>query len=243
MSTPPLTAFVAGATGYTGREVVRALRARDLRVIAHVRPDSSSLSEWRSRFAALGAEIDTTAWNEDAMTATLARAQPGVVLALLGTTRARAKEAEKRHEDAARESYEAIDYGLSALLLRASVKAGSRPRFVYLSSMGVTDSAPGAYLKVRARLERELRQSGLPFVIARPSFITGESERDQPRAMERLGASVADALLGAAALVGAKSLRDKYASIDPRELAEGLVRAALDPAVVDEVLETDALRP
>jgi hypothetical protein len=60
--------------------------------------------------------------------------------------------------------------------------------------------------------------------------------------MERVGASVADALLGAAALVGAKGLRDRYASIDPRVLAEGMVRAALDPAGGDRVLETAALR-
>ena len=236
------TAFVAGATGYTGREVVRALHARGVRAVAHVRPDSPRLEEWRARFAEQGAEVDATPWDEAAMIATLKRLRPDVVFALLGTTRARAKEAAKRDEDASRQSYEAVDYGLSAILLHAAIEAGNKPRFVYLSAMGVSDEARGAYFQVRARLERELRASGLPYTIARPSFITGEGERDSPRPMERIGASMADALLGAAALVGAKGLRDKYASIDPKVLAEGLVRGALDPAGGDRVLETDALR-
>src|SRR3954471_13568122 len=106
MTASPALAFVAGATGYTGREVVRALRARGLRVIAHVRPDSARLGEWRGRFAAMEVEVDATPWNDDAMAATMERLQPDVVFALLGTTKARAREAEQRHEDASHQSYE-----------------------------------------------------------------------------------------------------------------------------------------
>ena len=40
-------AFVAGATGYTGREVVRLLAERGVRTLAHVRPDSSSSAAGR----------------------------------------------------------------------------------------------------------------------------------------------------------------------------------------------------
>jgi uncharacterized protein YbjT (DUF2867 family) len=236
-----LCAFVAGATGYTGREVVRDLRARGIRAVAHVRPDSSRLEEWRARFGDGGAEVDATPWEEEAMTATFERLRPNLVFALLGTTKKRASKAAAAGEDASRETYEAVDYGLSALLLRAAVKAGHRPRFVYLSSMGVSEDARGQYLKVRARLERELRESGLPYTIARPSFITG-SDRDEDRPMERLGAGVGDALLGAAALLGAKRLRDRYASIDPKTLAESLVRFAIEPAGENKVLEADALR-
>ncbi len=121
-SSAPTVAFIAGATGYTGREVVRALRARGIRAVAHVRPDSAQLDTWRARFEAMGAEVDATPWDDAAMQATLAALRPSLVFALLGTTRARAKEAEKRHEDAASQSYEAVDYGLSAILLRASVR-------------------------------------------------------------------------------------------------------------------------
>ena len=112
------TAFVAGATGYTGQAVVQALRARGVRVFAHVRRDSPRLDEWRRRFDALGAHTDTTPWEENAMRATLAEALPHAVFALLGTTRARVAQARTRGAD---DSYETVDYGLSALLLRATL--------------------------------------------------------------------------------------------------------------------------
>ena len=57
-------AFVAGATGYTGRAVVRELTDRGLECIAHVRPDSPRLEEWRRVFTAMGATFDCTPWGD-----------------------------------------------------------------------------------------------------------------------------------------------------------------------------------
>ncbi len=50
-----------GATGYTGRAVVSELRERGFEVVAHVRPDSTQLDEWRSRFAQLGFGLESLA--------------------------------------------------------------------------------------------------------------------------------------------------------------------------------------
>ena len=50
--------FVVGATGLTGRHVAEVLVARGHGAVAHVRPDSPRLAEWRTRFEALGAELD-----------------------------------------------------------------------------------------------------------------------------------------------------------------------------------------
>ncbi|HEX6693612.1 MAG TPA: hypothetical protein VF035_02800, partial [Longimicrobiales bacterium] len=61
-----ITAFVAGATGYTGAEVVRQLATSDTHVVAHVRPDSTALPAWRARFSAAGAAVDVTPWSRDA---------------------------------------------------------------------------------------------------------------------------------------------------------------------------------
>ena len=85
--------FVAGATGYTGREVVRACAERGVETVAHVRPDSTSRDEWERRFAAMGARADATPWEPQAMRATLAALRPTHVFALLGTTQARSKRA------------------------------------------------------------------------------------------------------------------------------------------------------
>lgn len=72
----PQRAFVAGATGLTGRFVVRHLRALGHDVVAHVRPDSSRLSEWRAAFAATGAVVDTSPWDADAIARSLSGHRP-----------------------------------------------------------------------------------------------------------------------------------------------------------------------
>ena len=230
-------AFVAGATGYTGREVVRALVARGVMTVAHVRPDAPRLEEWRDRFAADGALVDETPWEEAAMTTTFTRLRPTHVFALLGTTRARSR-AEAR---SAADGYERIDYGLTALLLRAALAAGSQPRFVYLSAAGVRERSGNPYIAVRWRMERELAGSGLLYVIARPSFITGP-DREESRPAERIAATVADALGAFAGALGATGFRDRYRSTSAATLARALVRLALDPATADGVVESEALR-
>ena len=233
-------AFVAGATGLTGRSVVASLRRRGAAVAAHVRPDSPRLDAWRTRFEALGAEVDTSAWAEAAMRETLRHREVTHVFALLGTTRARARRVERAGGDPAKETYEAVDYGLTAVLRRAAEGSGARPRFVYLSSMGVRDGTRNAYLAARARLERELRAGSLPYTIVRPSFIVGE--RDEVRAGEAVGAALGDGLLALLGASGARRLRDRYRSIRAEDLAEALVRLALDPAAADRVVAADELR-
>jgi uncharacterized protein YbjT (DUF2867 family) len=232
-----IIAFVAGATGYTGRAVVRALARQGARVVAHVRPDSPRMDAWRDRFGSLGAEVDDTAWDADAMTRTLQGLAPTHVFALLGTTRARAK-----HEGmGATEAYEKIDYGLTALLVDAAAQCSVLPRFVYLSAAGVAQSSSNPYVRARWRAEQHLRESGLPWTIARPSFITGE-DRDERRPLERLGATISDRMLSVAGALGARKLRDRYRSTDNTTLAEGLVRIALDPARESRIVYSEDLR-
>jgi uncharacterized protein YbjT (DUF2867 family) len=236
------TAFVAGATGYTGREVVRELCERDgVAAVAHVRPDSGALGDWRERFKGLGADVDTTAWDEGAMTAALRETRPTHVFALLGTLSARMAEARKDGLDPETLSYEAVDYGLTALLMRSCVAADISPRFVYLSSAGVRESAPGDYLRVRHRMETELLASGLPYTIARPSFISGP-DRPEPRPFERLGAGLADTALFVAGAFGATKVRDRYHSTDAATLAGALVRLAFDEDSMNRIVESEDLR-
>jgi nucleoside-diphosphate-sugar epimerase len=232
-------AFVAGATGYTGREVVRALVARGVEVVAHVRPQSQNLTAVLAELGAEGALTDTTPWEEEALRGTLLKHRPDVVFALLGTTRARGAAA--RRAGAPRESYESVDYGLTAMLLRASVACASRPRFVYLSSLGAGRPSSNAYLSARYKAEAEVRASGLPYAIARPSFVTGP-DRKESRPMERAAATVSDAVLGVAAHMGGGALRARYASMSAKELAAALVSLALDEAAPAVVAETADLR-
>ncbi|MBI5528400.1 MAG: NAD(P)H-binding protein [Deltaproteobacteria bacterium] len=236
------TAFVAGATGFTGREVVRALVEQGVRAFAHVRPDSPRFSEWQKRFSEMGALADSTAWTEDAMAETLGRLAPDVMFGLLGTTRARAKA--ERAATGKRVDYETIDHALTALLLKAALRSGHRPRFVYLSAAGTPDGDRpplSAYGAARWKTEREVKTSGLPFVIARPSFIAGPGREDD-RPAERFGVAVADGALRAAGVLGMRRLSERYRSTTNTALAQSLVRLALDPAAAGRVYESEALR-
>lgn len=219
--------------------MVHELAIRGVRTIAHVRPDSSRLAEWRARFAALGAEADATPWEHDAMRDRLRAIRPDVVFALLGTTRARAREgtgASRRPE-----TYDAIDYGLTSLLLRAVVDAKLRSRFVYLSAIGVREGTRNAYLRARWKMETELRSSGIPFTIARPSFITGD-DREESRPAERFAARLANVALAVAGAAGAGMMRDRYRSMTGGELAAALVTVALSPGWENRTLDAAGLR-
>lgn len=217
-----MTAFVLGATGFVGREVVRQLCVRGARTIAHVRPDSGSLARWREKLEALGAAVDTTPWEIAAMTARLRVVEPAQIYVLIGTTRSRAK------TDAVEGNiYEAIDLGLTQLAVTAARASERRPRIVYLSSIGAAPKARSAYLAARGRAEQAVMSSGLPWVIARPSIITGE--RDDGRLGERSAAVIGDGLLAVAGVLGGKRLRARYQSTTPDILASALIRLGEAP--------------
>jgi uncharacterized protein YbjT (DUF2867 family) len=211
-----MTAFVLGATGFVGREVVRQLCVRGTKTYAHVRPDSKSLVEWQTRFGELGAEVDTTAWDVAALAARWRELKPDQVYVLIGTTRSRAK------ADAVQGNiYEQVDYGLTKLAVDAARASEVSPRIVYLSSVGADPKARSAYLSWRGKAEEAVTTSGLPWAIARPSIITGE--RDESRVGERTAAIVGDGLLAVAGIF-AKNLRDRYRSTTPDVLASSLIR-------------------
>lgn len=229
-------AFVAGATGYTGREVVRLLGERGIETHMHVRPDSSQLDRWTEYASSCGVHLDTTPWRSQAFDARFQALKPTHIFALLGTTKARARKVGRSGGNADMNTYETVDYGLTMELFEAGLKMDETPRFVYLSSAGSSPNAAGAYLKVRHRIESALEVSYVNHVSIRPSFITG-SGRDDGRPMERVGAALSDRFLGVAALLGAGKLRDRYQSITNTQLAKAVIHYGLlgqgSPAVVE----------
>jgi nucleoside-diphosphate-sugar epimerase len=218
--------------------VVAALRQQGVDCVAHVRPDSSTLETWRERFQALGAKVDTTPWQSAAMDTTLATLRPDCVFALLGTTRSRGRRV--RREVGKVENYATVDVGLTLMLYDAVRRSGALSRFIYLSSVGVRPDARTQYLAARALVERTITDGPLPYIIARPSFITGP-DRDEVRPGERVGAWVSNVALGVARMVGARQLWARYRSTTAPILAEALVRAARDPRS-NRILESEELR-
>jgi len=228
-----VTAFVLGATGFVGREVVRQLCVRGTKTYAHVRPDSSRLADWQQRFGELGATVDTTPWDVAALAARWRELKPAQVYILIGTTRSKAK-SDKLEGDI----YEAVDLGLTKLAVEAARASEVKPRIVYLSSVGADASARSAYLRARGKAEEVVKTSGLPWVMARPSIITGE--REDGRLGERTAAVVGDGLLAVAG-VFSRQLRARYRSTTPDVLASALIRIGEAPEH-DKIVDGAELR-
>ena len=217
-----MTALVLGATGFVGREVVRQLCVRGTKTIAHVRPDSSKVDAWRATFGELGATVDTTPWEAPALAARIRELDPAQIYILIGTTRSKAK------ADAVEgDIYEKVDLGLTQLTVEAATASERTPRLVYLSSVGADRTARSAYLRARGKAEDVIRAAKLPWVIARPSIITGD--REDGRLGEKSAAVVGDGLLAVAGVLGGKKLRDRYRSTTPDVLASALIRLGEAP--------------
>ncbi len=232
-----MRAFVAGATGYVGQAIVRLLASRGVETLAHIRPDSSRLDEHRAMFESHGAIVDVTPWDDAAMTQRFQAFEPHLVFACLGTTTRRRRTA----AEPANETYEAIDYGLTAILVRASAALSAMPRFVYLSSAGTAANSRSSYLAARWKVETDILAAELPYTIARPAIISGPN-RTENRPAERLGAFLGDAVLGVAAAIGAQKLRDSWASLNAEELALALVEFAMSADGLNRVLDAGELR-
>jgi len=217
-----MTAFVLGATGFVGREVVRQLCVRGTKAFAHVRPDSSKVAEWRTTFGELGAEVDTTAWDAAALAARWRELAPAQIYVCIGTTRNKAKS-----DNVQGDIYEAVDLGLTKLAVDGARGSETKPRIVYLSSVGADANARSAYLRARGKAEDVVKNSGLPWVIARPSIITGD--RDDSRFGEKAAGVVGDGLLAVVGAFGGKQLRARYRSTTPDVLASALIRIGEAP--------------
>ena len=226
-----MTAFVLGATGFVGREVVRQLAVRATPVVAHVRPKSAA--EWTPKLEALGAKVDTSEWDAAALSAAIDAAAANQLYVLIGTTKSRAKS-----ESVDGDIYEKIDYGLTRIAVDAAIASKAKPRLVYLSGLGADANARGAYMKARGKAEDAVRSSGLAWVIARPAIITGE--RDESRPGERAGAIVGDGLLAVAGLFS-KNVKAKWSSTTPDVLASALIRIG-ESSEHDRVFDGQALR-
>jgi NADH dehydrogenase len=147
-------AFVAGATGYTGRALLVELpRLR---------------SAWTARPHARkpGALPDAVVCDpRDVAALTGGMRGCDAVVQLIGTVRANFGEGD----------YEAIDYG-TTVALGTAAKAAGVPRLLLLSSVGAA-SGRGSYLGWKKKTEDWVIGSGLEYTIVRPSAIVGAGRR------------------------------------------------------------------
>lgn len=229
-----MRAWIAGATGYTGQAVAAEVVRQGGEAIAHIRPDRRDLAEWQARWSAEGIVTDATPWELEALRTALRDRQITHVFCCIGTTRKR-----MQRDGAAANSYDAVDFGLTKLLADATAGCPGVERFVYVSSLGASQRAAGAYLQARWRAECAVREAGVPYTIVRPSFLTGGREESRPA--EAAGAVVTDAALWLVGALGGRRVQDRYRSNTAPELARAMLRLATDPAARNREVSAEDL--
>jgi uncharacterized protein YbjT (DUF2867 family) len=146
--------LVTGATGFVGGHVVHAIRAaeKDVRALVRDPAKAARLRAWEVELV----EGDMT----DA--ASLERAVAGceAVVHLVAI------------RQGSREEFQTIMVEATRNLLSAASAAGVR-RFVLMSALGTTESTRTLvpYFGAKWELEQQVQQSGIPYVIFRPSFV------------------------------------------------------------------------
>jgi uncharacterized protein YbjT (DUF2867 family) len=169
VTTPRLTAVLAGATGLVGGECLRQLLASPrygrVVVVTRRRLDRGlahdKLHEVVVEFAQLG----------DAA----ARLRGDHVFCALGTTIRKAGSQQRFRE---------VDCEYPLRLAQLALGNGAR-HFSVVSALGASRSSPFFYSRVKGELEQGLTQMGWPsLAILRPSVIAGE--RAESRPLERL---------------------------------------------------------
>jgi NADH dehydrogenase len=148
--------LVTGGTGFVGGHIVQALRANEEQVRALVRDRArgAKLETWGVELA----EGDVT--SPESLRRAVAGAEAVVHLVAI--------------RQGKREQFQRVMVDGTRNLLAAAQEAGVG-RFVHMSALGTTaqtkDLVP--YYNAKWQMEQEVKASGIPYVIFRPSFVFG----------------------------------------------------------------------
>lgn len=215
---------VAGASGRTGKFMLRELRERDLpyRPLTRSRTDA---------IARLGADFAGDEWREvdvrEPAEVDAAMAGAAYVISVIGTSEAHGPN-----------SAEFVDYGGVKNLVDAAGRHGVK-HFVLLTAIGVTDpahpvnKAANRTLEWRFRGEEYLRGSGIPYTIVRPAGL-----REEPTGT--FGGLRLDQGDDWKALKGAVVSREDIARLMVEALGNPALRNVTVEAVADKTQEEDA---
>jgi NADH dehydrogenase len=207
-----MTVLITGGTGFIGPHVVHALRARELpvRVLVRDRRDGA-------RATALGAELVDGDVTDPA---SLRAAATGVdaVVHLVSIIKGSPANFERVMAQGTRD------------LVLAAKDAGVR-RFVLASALGLDEDSKDAvpYYRAKWEMERAVKESGLEYVIFRPSFVFGKDGGVLPTFVRLARFAPVTPIVGP----GTQRLQPIWVD----DLAEYFARATDEPAAANRTFE------
>jgi NADH dehydrogenase len=155
-----MKAFVTGATGFVGREILRQLLEAGHHVKCLVRPGSE-----KKLTAAEGLEVCHGDATDPASLEGLLQGCDGAIH-LIGII---------REFPAKGITFEKLNFEATAHLVRAAEAQGVR-RFVHMSANGCTENSTGSYFRTKYQAEKTVSKSTLKWTIFRPSIIFGKED-------------------------------------------------------------------
>ncbi len=221
----PLLIF--GSTGRTGRCLLDLVAQRELAAVAHVRPGHGDLAAWRQRLEILELGILTTPFRQSALVDAFQRLQPSHLFNLLGSSPARLAPVDGKPPNPFEEGYQAVDVGLTGMLVRACAVLESPPRMLMVSSLEADRRSRCPFHAAKGVAEEFLIESGVPYTIVRVGGLVEDDEGPRcPRGVLQVTAG----------LLSERRERRVHAA----DLAETLLELALDRGAMGRLYEVDA---
>lgn len=210
--------LVAGGTGFVGGGIVRELRRRGKDVAVLTRDATKAAG----RFPGLGIEYRQGDVREPS---TLGAALQG-----MDTVIGCAQFPNSPIEDPTRGyTFEGVDAEGTENLVAAAKAVGVR-RYVYLSGAGAAPDARRHWFRAKWRAEAAVRESGIPYVIFRPSWVYGPEDKALNRFLGMARFLPFVPLIGAA---GKQRLQPVFIVDVARAVAEAVDNPAVDNQTFD----------
>ncbi len=195
--------LVTGGTGFVGRYVVRELIASGHDPVLLVRDAEKAKTIFGESVKAI--EVDF--YSKDSLGRALEEAGAGYLIHLIGIL----FEIPRKGI-----TFERVHYEIPKNLYEVAEEKGIK-KVVHMSALGTADGAPSRYHQTKRRAERFLIDSGLNYVILRPSLILGP-EQKLFADMDRI-----TRILPVVALPGGGGYR--FAPVSVRDIARCFVKA------------------
>lgn len=212
--------FVSGATGYVGSHTVALLRESGYTVYALVRP--TSRREDRNFLESTGATTIEADLLSSPQSAFPAIEKSKTIIHLIGSI-----------SPPRGQSSESLHHGQMEKLIELAKKAGCK-RIILVTACGTAADAKSVYHRTKYQSEKALKESGINYLILRPSLIVGKEvgERDSKlvvRYRTLINSGKAVPLIGGG--------QNKVQPIFVKDLAKVLVAAAAMEKLPDTAVD------